>query len=59
MTAELVQPKRLVPVHIQNQPPPYFIIAGLVFTQVLSVLQPALGSRSFRASRCPAPSSRD
>ena len=34
ITAELVQPKRLVPVHIQNQPPTYFIIAGLVFTQV-------------------------
>ena len=34
ITAELVQPKRLVPVHIQNHPPTYFIIAGLVFTQV-------------------------
>lgn len=27
-------PKRLIPVHINNRPPSYFITAGLVFTPV-------------------------
>ena len=31
---QLVQPKRLIPHHIHGRPPPYYIIAGFVFTQV-------------------------
>ncbi len=31
---ELAAPVRLIPVHINNKPPSYFIFAGLVFTAV-------------------------
>ena len=31
---QLVPYKRLIPYHIHGRVPPYFIIAGLVFTQV-------------------------
>eukprot|EP00884_Botryococcus_braunii_P012078 jgi/Botrbrau1/20871/Bobra.0135s0006.1 len=31
---KLVTAHRLIPVHIKGEPPPYFIIGGLVFTQV-------------------------
>ena len=31
---KLQVPARMVPVHIQGQPPPFFILGGLVFTQV-------------------------
>ena len=34
MTVKLAQPVRLIPVHIKGRPPSYFIIAGLVFSQV-------------------------
>ena len=34
VSVELSTPARLVPVHIKNRPPSYFIFAGLVFTQV-------------------------
>ncbi|KAK9844109.1 hypothetical protein WJX81_004691 [Elliptochloris bilobata] len=34
VSVELSTPTRLVPVHIKNRPPSYFIFAGLVFTQV-------------------------
>ena len=43
MEMPLVRAHRLVPVHINNKPPQFFIIAGLVFTQVG---QPALGRSS-------------
>ena len=33
VSVELSTPARLVPVHIKNRPPSYFIFAGLVFTQ--------------------------
>jgi hypothetical protein len=32
VTVALKGPKRLIPVHINNRPPTYFIFAGLVFT---------------------------
>ena len=31
---KLQVPARMVPVHIQGRPPPFFILGGLVFTQV-------------------------
>ena len=34
VAATLGAPHRLVPVHIEGRPPPYFIFGGLVFTQV-------------------------
>lgn len=34
VTVVLQKPYRLVPVHIENQPPSYYIIGGLVFTPV-------------------------
>lgn len=34
---QLVTPHRLIPVHIKGEPPPYYIIGGLVFTQVNSI----------------------
>ena len=36
----LQSPQRLVPVHICGRPPSYFILGGLVFTQV-PILDPA------------------
>ena len=39
VTTKLEPPKRLVPIHINNRPPPYFIIAGLVFTQARAMHQ--------------------
>ena len=33
----LQSPQRLVPVHICGRPPSYFILGGLVFTQVLAL----------------------
>ena len=36
VSVELSTPARLVPVHIKNRPPSYFIFAGLVFTQARS-----------------------
>ena len=36
VTVQLVPFKRLIPHHIHGRVPPYFIIAGLVFTQVRS-----------------------
>lgn len=44
-------PKRLVPVHIDNRPPSYFIIAGLVFTPVTI---PFLKSEYGKVRRCHA-----
>ncbi|CAL8470933.1 g10475 [Coccomyxa elongata] len=34
LTVNLRSPHRLIPVHIGGRPPPYFILGGLVFTQV-------------------------
>ncbi|CAL5228784.1 g11976 [Coccomyxa viridis] len=34
LRVSLRSPHRLIPVHIQGRPPPYFILGGLVFTQV-------------------------
>lgn len=34
LSVSLRAPQRLIPVHIQGRPPPYFIWGGLVFTQV-------------------------
>ncbi len=34
LTLNLRSPHRLIPVHIGGRPPPYFILGGLVFTQV-------------------------
>lgn len=34
LRVNLRSPHRLIPVHIQGRPPPYFILGGLVFTQV-------------------------
>ena len=42
MDVRLVRAHKLVPVHINNRPPTYYIIAGLVFTQARP-LDPALG----------------
>ena len=39
VTVQLLVQQRLIPVHIKGRPPPYFIVAGLVFTQV----RPGLG----------------
>jgi hypothetical protein len=36
LRVSLRSPHRLIPVHIQGRPPPYFILGGLVFTQVQS-----------------------
>lgn len=36
LRVSLRSPHRLIPVHIQGRPPPYFILGGLVFTQVPS-----------------------
>jgi hypothetical protein len=33
LSVSLRAPQRLIPVHIQGRPPPYFILGGLVFTQ--------------------------
>ena len=38
LRVSLRSPHRLIPVHIQGRPPPYFILGGLVFTQVISML---------------------
>ena len=35
LRVSLRSPHRLIPVHIQGRPPPYFILGGLVFTQVV------------------------
>ncbi len=32
VTVSLKGARRLIPVHINNRPPSYFIVAGLVFT---------------------------
>lgn len=34
MRIKLQSPQRLIPVHICGRPPSYFILGGLVFTQV-------------------------
>ena len=34
LRVSLRSPHRLIPVHIRGRPPPYFILGGLVFTQV-------------------------
>ncbi len=34
LSVNLRAPHRLIPVHIGGRPPPYFILGGLVFTQV-------------------------
>lgn len=46
--ARLVKAHRLVPVHISNKPPTYYIIAGLVFTQA---------RMQFQIARLPRPAS--
>ena len=54
MDARLVRAHKLVPVHINNRPPTYYIIAGLVFTQV--PLQPGAGQgASLRVQRHASP----
>lgn len=42
---KLQVPARMVPVHIQGQPPPFFILGGLVFTQVGLLVQPSVVSQ--------------
>lgn len=42
LRVSLRSPHRLIPVHIQGRPPPYFILGGLVFTQVLPRLAPLI-----------------
>lgn len=45
LSVNLRAPHRLIPVHIGGRPPPYFILGGLVFTQVM---RSAISAKSLR-----------
>ena len=51
LRVSLRSPHRLIPVHIQGRPPPYFILGGLVFTQVVpGLLTPLVSCSSAQGS---------
>ena len=52
LRVKLRSPHRMVPVHIRGRPPSYFILGGLVFTQVCQIWLSQVPVR-IRGSRVP------